>query len=190
MSHGGGSSSTYPVDQYWTVTLEYRGAPTRSPSGIVRRAGEPYQFSYSRFWPNGDWDVKVYAFSDSTHPLTAPAAFRSLLRGERGAPALERREPWLDYTWFRPRITGWPQDKYGVAATRIVDLPAGSSYTLRTISDDGIRVYVDDKLVLEHWSIHGSEVREVPLAAGRHNLRVEYFQGDGWAELRVEVLRR
>ena len=172
----------------WTVTLEYRGAATRSPTGVLRAAGQPYEFSYSRFDPKSTWDVKVYAWNDTTHPLNATAAFQSLLRGERGPPVLTRPEPRLDYMWYRPRITGWPQDKYGIAATTTVDLPP-SSYTLRTISDDGIRVFVDDKLVIDHWSIHGSEVREAPLAPGRHTIRVEYFQGDGWAELRVEIVK-
>ena len=173
----------------WTVRLEYRGAATRSPTGTVRAAGQPYEFSYSRFDPKAVWNVKVFAWNDTTHPLNAKAAFQSLLRGERGAPALERREPRLDYMWYRPRITGWPVDKYGVSATTTVDLPAGA-YTLRTISDDGIRVYVDDRLVIEDWSVHESRVREVPLTVGKHVVRVEYFQGDGWAELRVEIVKR
>ena len=172
----------------WTVTLEYRGGVTQSSTGTMRPAGTPYVFSYSRFDPTTNWDVKVYAWSDSTHPLTAGAAFQSLLRGERGAPVLSRQERRLDYMWYRPRITGWPVDKYGISAATTVDLAPGT-YTLRTISDDGIRVFVDDRLVLEHWSVHGSEVREVPLAAGPHRVRIEYFQGDGWAELRVEIVK-
>jgi parallel beta-helix repeat protein len=175
----------------WEITLEYRGRPTRSPRGIRRAANAPNVLSYSRFDPRLTWDVRVYAWSDSTHPLSAPEAFTALLRGERGDPALTRTEKRLDYMWYRPRIEGWPAEKYGVAATTDVDLPTGAgSYTLRTISDDGIRVYVDDKLVIERWNVHGSEVDEVPISAGRHRLRVEYFQGDGWAELRVEILKR
>jgi nitrous oxidase accessory protein NosD len=172
----------------WTITLEYRGQATRSPRGEVRRAGEPYIFTYSRFDPKATWDVQVFAFSDSTHPLNATAAFQSLLRGERGAPALTQRAPRLDYMWYRPRIPGWPAEKYGVTATTSVDLPAGN-YALRTISDDGIRVYVDDQLVIDDWSVHESRVRSVPLAGGSHRIRVEYFQGDGWAELRAEIVK-
>jgi parallel beta-helix repeat protein len=173
----------------WEITLEYRGRPTRSPRGVARGANVPYVFSYSRFDPRLTWDVKVFAWTDSTHPLTASEAFQSLLRGERGAPALTRAEKRLDYMWSRPRIPDWPQDKYGVTATTTVELPPGS-YALRTISDDGIRVFVDGQLVLEDWSVHESRVRETPLAAGKHEIRVEYFQGDGWAELRVEVVKR
>jgi hypothetical protein len=189
----------------WTVTLEYRGQPTVSPRGVARAAGQPYQFRYTRFDPKAVWDVKVYAFTDSTHPLNKPEEFRALLRGERGAPALTRQDSRLDYVWYRPRIPGWPQDKYGVVATTVVELPAigaapsgsrsdrsasSNDYTLRVISDDGVRVYVDDSLVLEDWSVHGSQLREAPLSAGRHRLRVEYFQGDGWAELSLDVLPR
>jgi hypothetical protein len=67
-------------------------------------------------------------------------------------------------------------------------LPDGV-YTLRAISDDGIRVWVDDQLVIDNWKPHGSEVNAVEISPGRHNLRVEYYQVDGWVELRVEIVR-
>lgn len=173
----------------WRITLEYRGRPTRSPTGTTRGVHTPYVFSYSRFDARTTWDVKVYAWSDSTHPLNAHAAFAALIRGERGQPALTLTTPRLDYMWYRPREAGWPQERAGVMATAAVNLPPGS-YTLRTISDDGIRVFVDDRLVIEDWTVHESKVHEVPLSPGQHRLRVEYFQGDGWAELRAEILKR
>jgi hypothetical protein len=172
----------------WTVTLEYRGRPWRSPTGVVGRTNQPYQFSYSRFDPRATWDVKVYAWSDSTHPINSSAAFLALLRGERGEPVVAQSTPRLDYMWYRPRVAGWPQEKAGVIATTDVDLPVGT-YTLRTISDDGIRVYVDDRMVLEDWTVHESKVLEAPLGAGKHRIRVEYFQGDGWTELRAEIVK-
>jgi hypothetical protein len=42
----------------------------------------------------------------------------------------------------------------------------------------------------EHdWAGHESAVAHAPLPAGRHQLRVQYYQADGWTELRVELLR-
>jgi hypothetical protein len=32
-------------------------------------------------------------------------------------------------------------------------------------------------------------VDEAPIEAGRHELRVEYYQNDGWVELRAEIVR-
>jgi len=146
-------------------------------------------FEYSRFDANASWDVRVFAWSDSTHPLNSAAAFAALLRGEKGAPVLSLTSSRLDYVWFRPKVPGWPLEKVGVAAVTTVDLPSGR-YAVRTISDDGIRVFVDDRPVIEDWTVHESRVLEVPLSAGRHRIRVEYFQLDGWTELRAEVVKQ
>ena len=136
--------------------------------------------------------VELYAWTDSaTHPIDKPAAFAELLRGLRGPPAFSETTRRLDYMWYRPpaRVPGWPQERAGVVATTRVNLPAGS-YAIRTISDDGVRVFVDGKLVHEDWSIHESRVHEAPLSGGAHDIRVEYFQRDGWTELRAEVIKR
>ena len=148
------------------------------------------RFSYSLFDPRAHWNVRVFAWDTTTHPINAPAAFAELLEGRRGAPALSLETSRLDYMWYRPpaRLKAWPGERAGVVATTTVDLPPGH-YAIRTISDDGIRVYVDGRLAIEDWSVHESTVQEAPLAAGRHEIRVEYFQGDGWAELRAEVLK-
>jgi nitrous oxidase accessory protein NosD len=156
----------------WTITLDAGGEA----------------FSYSRFDPGLDWSVKVYAWSDSAHPLNAPSAFAALLRGERGAPTLSLTTSRLDYVWSRPSITGWPRERAGVVAITNVDLPAGD-YEIRAISDDGIRVFVDDRLAIDDWTVHESVVHAVPIAAGRHRIRVEYFQLDGWTELRAEIVK-
>jgi hypothetical protein len=47
---------------------------------------------------------------------------------------------------YRPRIAGLPAERFGVVAEGAVDLPSGE-YELVAISDDGIRVWVDDRWV-------------------------------------------
>jgi hypothetical protein len=69
-----------------------------------------------------------------------------------------------------------------------VNLPPGT-YTLQVISDDGARVWVDDKLVLDAWAPHESRVDRVALAGGTHALRVHYFDAGGWAEMRLDIQR-
>ena len=129
--------------------------------------------------------MSFFAWSDSTDPRTRPAPFQTVLAG----PALlTRTEPRLDYMWYRPSITGLPGDRFAAVATTSVTLAAGT-YTLRTISDDAIRVWVDGRLAIDHWTPHESAVDHAPLEAGRHDIRVEYVQVDGWTELRVEVVR-
>jgi hypothetical protein len=91
--------------------------------------------------------------------------------------------------WSRPRFPGFPAERFGVAAEGVVDLPEGA-YQLVTISDDGLRVWVDDQLVIDQWDPHESRLVTAPLGGGRRRLRVEYYQVSGWMELRVEVRRK
>ncbi len=152
----------------WDVTLEYRGAATVSPRGTLLAAGQPYRFSYGRFEPSITWNVRF---------LTASDTF---------AVALPR----LDFMWYRPpsSLARVPQEHWSLEAMGSVDLPPGA-YTVRTISDDAVRVWVDGALVIDDWDPHESKVDAASLAAGRHAFRVEYRQVDGWVELRLEILR-
>lgn len=169
----------------WRVTLEYRGAATVSPRGTAVAAGEPVRFSYERFEPSMHWDVRFTTWNDHTDPRTRSAAFDSLFR--LGA-TFARQLPRLDFMWYRPQVRELPQARWGLEAATTVALPPGT-YTLRTLSDDGIRVWVDDVLVIDNWDLHGTEVDYAPLDGGVHRLRVQYFQVDGWTELRLDILR-
>jgi hypothetical protein len=164
--------------------MEYRGAATTDARGQRSAAGTPVRFSYSRYEPSVVWQVKAWPWPDSLDPRR-DGNWQRLT----GAPVLfERAWPRLDIMWFRPTIRELPQARFALDATGTLDLPAGD-YTLRTISDDGIRVWVDGKLVIDNWDLHGSEIDYAPLTGGRHEVRVQYFQIEGWAELRLEVLR-
>lgn len=170
----------------WEVTLEYRGEATVSPAGVRRVAGEPYRFSYGRYEPAINWSVRFYVWTDSSDPRAARSeGFQALLRGP---PLLERRASRLDYMWYRPTLRELPQERFATVATGTVTLPRGV-YTLRTISDDGVRVWVDRVLVIDDWVPHESKVDNVPLAAGRHAIRVEHYQAGGWTELRLDIVR-
>ena len=97
--------------------------------------------------------------------------------------------------WYRPpaHLSRLRQQAWSLEATGSVDLPpapAAGVYTLRTISDDAVRVWVDGTLVIDSWTPHESQIDAASLAAGRHALRVEYRQVDGWVELRVDITRR
>lgn len=167
----------------WEIELEYSGGPVTSPRGESTPAGRPYRFSYGRFVAPVNWGVRVASWDSSSDPRTNAEAFRRRLL----LPATPlRHDPVLDYMWSRPRLPGFPGERFGVVAEGVVDLPEGA-YQLVTISDDGLRVWVDDRLVIDQWEPHESKLVTAPLGGGRRRLRVEYYQVDGWMELRVEV---
>ena len=169
----------------WRLDLEYRGGVTVDPRGIAGRAGRPYRFSYGRFEPALRWTARFFGWNDSTDVRQDSLAFAAARQAKL---LFERELPRLDFEWYRPQVAGLPLERWALEATGEVDLPAGS-YQVRTISDDGIRLWVDGRLVIDRWTVHESAVDVSPLPGGKHSLRVQYFQSDGWTELRVEVLR-
>jgi hypothetical protein len=168
----------------WEVVMEYRGAETVTSKGVRSAAGVPVRFSYSRDEPAVAWQVKAWAWPDSLDPRR-DGNWQRLTSTPR---LFDRTWPRLDIMWYRPTIPELPQARFAFEASGTVNLPAGD-YTMRTISDDGIRVWIDGKLVIDNWDLHGSEIDYAPLTGGLHEIKVQYFQIEGWAELRLDILR-
>ena len=170
----------------WDLTLEYIGAATISPRGERRTAGTPYRFSYSRFEPPIDWSVRFYKWSDSTRNLrkdpASPVAFSA------ATPILSLNAPRLDFEGYRALRAEVPREFFALEATGSVELAPGE-YTLRTLGDDGVRVWIDSALVIDDWAPHETALDFAELRGGHHDIRVQYYQGDGWYELRVDIVR-
>jgi parallel beta-helix repeat protein len=173
-----------PVD--WELELEYWGGPVVAPNGTVTAAGQPYRFRAERFRVPIDWTVSVFPFDSGSDPRSSSVGFETALGRP---PALVRRDSLLDYQWSRSRLPGFPLERFGVVAKGEVELPAGD-YQLITISDDGIRVWIDGTLVIDRWTPHESMVDRAPISPGAHRIRIEYYQVDGWLELRAEIRKR
>jgi hypothetical protein len=160
----------------WNVQLSYTGARVVSPQGEITTAGKPYRFEYGRFFVPIDWDLRYYAWTNQQQVFAA-------------APIKTEHRDRLDYMSGKSIADGVPPDRVAIRADGHVELPDGN-YEIRTISDDGVRVWVDDEKVIDDWPPHESALDRAPLAAGKHTIRVEYYEVEGFAELRFEILRR
>jgi hypothetical protein len=91
---------------------------------------------------------------------------------------------------FKPLSDQVPYDYYAIVATSQWTLPAGD-YGLIVRADDGVRVFIDDKKVIDAWKIRGAETDRttVTLSEGAHQFRVEYFQFDKSARLQFHLRR-
>ncbi|MGB9677739.1 MAG: PA14 domain-containing protein, partial [Candidatus Ratteibacteria bacterium] len=72
-----------------------------------------------------------------------------------------------------------------VRYTGFIYIDKDDRYTFYTISDDGIRVFIDDKQIINNWTNHGAmeDKGEIELNKGWHKILIEYFQGKGSAIL-------
>lgn len=65
--------------------------------------------------------------------------------------------------------------------------PIAGEYKMMTLSDDGVRLSVNGKRLIDNWTDHGSmtDAGLVRLEEGWHSITIEYYQrgGDGWFNL-------
>jgi parallel beta-helix repeat protein len=168
------------------VRLSYRGARVVGPRGQVVPAGAAYIFGYARFFVPADWSVRYFTFDAQTKPDGHPDVFASVLAG---APVKTERRDRLDFMSGGALADGVPADRVAIAAEAVIDLPPGE-YTIRTISDDGVRVWMDDERIIDRWTPHESAIDTAPISGGRRRFKVQYYELGGFAELRFEILRR
>jgi nitrous oxidase accessory protein NosD len=168
------------------IQLTYTGAAIVSPRGQSVAAGVPYAFGYRRFFVPAPWRVRYYTFEDASRPDRAPEAFARVLSG---TPVKTEARDRLDYMSGGAIAEGLPRDRVAVIAEAEIDLPPGA-YLVRTISDDGVRVWMDEERIVDRWTPHESAIDTVPITGGKRRFKVEYYEIGGFAELRFEILRR
>ncbi len=85
----------------------------------------------------------------------------------------------INFEWkFGSPIDGViPKDWFSARFTRTMEFPAGH-YRFRVGSDDGVRLWVDDQLLINQWHAQPFTVyaADIDLTGGPHALRLEYFE--------------
>ena len=104
-----------------------------------------------------------------------------------GTPALTRNDSAITFEWgFGPPAPGLAADNFSVRWTRNHYFAEGA-YRFRAVVDDGIRIYVDNRLVID--DLRDGARREVSgtinLADGFHQVRVLYYERTGEAVAQV-----
>lgn len=105
-------------------------------------------------------------------------------------PVAYRIDPQIkfDYQAGTPIKGVVPQEGFSVRWRGFLTLEHPTAATFMLTTDDGSRLYIDGKRVIDHWGHHEkSEARgEVELTAGTHELRVDYYEQIGWAAAHLE----
>ncbi|RPJ25024.1 MAG: hypothetical protein EHM35_15880, partial [Planctomycetaceae bacterium] len=99
------------------------------------------------------------------------------------AAALRRTDSLVDFDWGDGSPgEGVPADGFSVRWTGSFQLPQDGKYTFYAVSDDGIRLWVDDNLVIDNWTDHGQTENEAQMdlwGRGPHFIRMEYYENTG-----------
>ncbi len=97
-----------------------------------------------------------------------------------GEPVLVREDHEINFDWgFGSPSPEINIDNFSVRWTRKADFPPGL-YRFTVMSDDGVRLWVNERLVISAWYDHSQMTfrREMELPGGAVNLRLEYYEND------------
>jgi GH43 family beta-xylosidase len=94
----------------------------------------------------------------------------------------------IDHAWGDAEpLPGVGADRFSVRITGTLEVPEAGTYRFATSGDDGVRLWLGDTMVIDDWRPHFPERHEgeIELPAGPVPLRLEYFEIDLTAELRL-----
>ncbi|MEW5849640.1 MAG: PA14 domain-containing protein [Myxococcota bacterium] len=112
-------------------------------------------------------------------------------RGERfeGTPVV-RKDAELAFFWDHGKpMPDFQEDKFTVKWETCLRVRKGGKATFSVGSDDGSRLYVDGKKVVENWGSHAVKWAQgtTELKEGSHYVLVEYQESQGPASIFVKV---
>lgn len=106
-----------------------------------------------------------------------------------GAPRLVRNDARIDFGWtLNSPGRGIPFDWYSVRWSGRITAPSSGARRIGVEGNDGYRLYIDNKLVVDNWEkrSYGYRLADVLLRAGTtHDIRLEYFESTGNARVKL-----
>ncbi len=187
-----GDTSNYRVDKDVQVRSARVGADGRT---VVLTTSELSQDTTYTLWVSNVTDTGEPP--NAVEPGTRMSFSRTArgmglgLKGEyfKGADFAELKRTRIDATvnfdWGDgspdPAV---PADNFSVRWTGRIEPTSSGTYRFHTITDDGIRLWIDGKLLIENWTDHAptEDTGEVHLDAGRlYSLKMDLFEHGGGA---------
>lgn len=107
-----------------------------------------------------------------------------------GPPKIHDTVSSLNLDWGLGQPSGiTPVDYWSGRFTGDITLPVSGTYSFRFLADDGVRLWIDDQLVVDWWGVHanwspsGTFINTV--AGSKHRIRVDYFEETVGASVRL-----
>ena len=157
----------------------------RAPGGVVRYAPGPGRIAREYAV------VPAEALSSTDSGRAVRGLHGEYFDNNRldGSPRLVRTDARIDFGWtLNSPGRGIPFDWYSVRWTGRLSVPAGGVRRIGVEANDGYRLYLDGKLLIDDWQkrSYGSRLANVKLAPGSaHDIRLEYFESTGNARVKL-----
>jgi beta-glucosidase len=111
----------------------------------------------------------------------------------RGEPSVRRIDTTVNFDWGeRGPAPGIGADSFSVRWTGSIHVTESGTFAFSVSTDDGVRFYIKNQLLIDNWTQHAEEVRSVnyTMEAGKsYNIKMEYYQNLGGAVARLGLAK-
>ncbi|MCC6460285.1 MAG: right-handed parallel beta-helix repeat-containing protein [Saprospiraceae bacterium] len=175
------SVTSQPGAEDIRVQVEYTGEQAiRDVFGRPVPAGAPYHFEFNRFEKKLDWNLRFFNYTPAADSLLP-----TLEALEKNSPVIaEQKASELYFAWWESPAPGLVDaEHFATLATSTFSIAPGR-YRFELTSDDGARLYLDGRRLIDHWDVHEAATDEVEVTlGGQHTLRIEHLEAGGFATL-------
>lgn len=172
----------------------YNGTPSRATTALagIRQlaASRHIRVEYAQGCGLTDKETAAELISSANLRFDGKPGLRAEYFGNEkldGKPALTTRAEQVDFNWSgvspSPKV---PLHHFSARFTGQIVVPEDGEYIVSVRGDDGFRLYLNDRAVIDDWTIHPAETKSITVslrASEPAAVRLEYFQGEGQAEL-------
>jgi beta-glucosidase len=107
----------------------------------------------------------------------------------KGNPYLTRVDNQLDFNFVDNPPAQGKSIKFSVRWTGQLSVPASGTYYIGFAGDDGYRVYLDKKLIIESWKDQGNTLKQLKMEltkGKKYEIKIEYYQNQGGAVAKLQ----
>jgi uncharacterized protein (UPF0332 family) len=93
----------------------------------------------------------------------------------------------INFDWGLGYVINNHSDNVSIRWTGRIKAIKSGEYSFITRSDDGARLWIDDSLIIDDWTVHAEEARsaKINLEKGYYKIKMEYFEGEGFASTKL-----
>jgi len=170
---GGGSSLTVPFNSVSVV------------QGIEYYAGDKCKVKYKTILkPEQEAFLTSKYFFDGKQGLLGEYFNNTDLSGK---PVLKRFDKRVNFDWIGAKPCKELEDvSYSVRWRGEINVEKDGEYEFFLRGDDGFRLYLDNKLIIDDWNNNGVRTKSYKQKMNRgktHEIRIEFFQDSGGSEI-------
>lgn len=169
-----------------SIQLNYTGSSYTNVFGKVQDSNTRRSFDYKEFDPLNKWNINWYKWDAAHDPAKDFTLFSELFDQSPIHSATTNK---IDYTWWGAIGKNLPADSFATVAVSKIVLKEGN-YQIAITGDDYVKVFIDDKEVIDAWDTKYTEYDEnthhrinITLAAGVHIFKIIHAEKTGLATL-------